>query len=203
MAEESKTSYIRKASLIALVGNSVLAALKLIAGYVSGSLAVVGDGIDSIVDVAIAIMILFVSRFVAQPADKEHPWGHGRAETVASLVLACMLFFAGAELVRSSIVNLVQRPGRELPDIMAIIVTLVSIAGKTLLALSQKHYAKKAASPLLRANAKDMLADVLLSVGVLIGLVFSYVFRTSIIDTIAAILVGLWVIKSSIEVFTE
>ncbi|HOV63310.1 MAG TPA: cation transporter, partial [Spirochaetia bacterium] len=78
---DSRASLIRRASLIALIGNGALATIKIVTGFLSGSLAVVGDGIDSSTDVAIAVMNLLVASVIDRPADKEHPWGHGRAET--------------------------------------------------------------------------------------------------------------------------
>jgi cation diffusion facilitator family transporter len=201
MDKSTKSSVIRTASITALLGNAALAAAKITAGLVSGSLAVIGDGIDSSVDVAISVMTLFVSKVISKPADKNHPWGHGRAETIATALLACLLFLAGAELIRSSILFLAAKEVPEVPEMSAVIVTLVSIVGKLLLALSQYFFGKKAQSPMLLANAKNMASDVLLSGGVLIGLGLSMYLHIGIIDSIAAFAVGIWVIKSAVEIF--
>jgi cation diffusion facilitator family transporter len=202
-----KAVLIRAASISSLAGNAVLASLKIITGVLAGSLAVLGDGIDSSVDVLISVMTLIVSRIIARPADKEHPWGHGRAETIATGLLACLLFFCGAELIRSSALNLVDgiASGRtvDVPEMPALIVTVISIAGKLLLALSQRQFGKRAGSPMLEANANNMVADVLLSVGVLVGLGASILTGIGIIDSVFALLVGAWVIKSSIGIFVE
>jgi cation diffusion facilitator family transporter len=201
MSGSTKSDAIRTASITALLGNTVLAAAKMIVGFASGSLAVVGDGIDSSVDVAVSVMTLFVSKVISKPADKNHPWGHGRAETIATALLACILFFAGAELIRSSILFLAAKEIPEVPDMSAVVITLVSIAGKLLLALSQYFFGRKARSPMLLANAKNMASDVLLSGGVLIGLGLSMYLGIGIIDSIAALAVGIWVIKSAVEIF--
>jgi cation diffusion facilitator family transporter len=201
MSRTTKSDVIRTASITALLGNAALAAAKMTVGFASGSLAVVGDGIDSSVDVAVSVMTLFVSKVISKPADKNHPWGHGRAETIATALLACILFFAGAELIRSSILFLAAKEIPEVPDMSAVIITLVSIAGKLLLALSQYFFGKKARSPMLLANAKNMASDVLLSGGVLIGLGLSMYLGIGIIDSIAAFAVGMWVIKSAVEIF--
>jgi cation diffusion facilitator family transporter len=201
MSGSTKADAIRTASITALAGNAVLAAAKMIVGFASGSLAVVGDGIDSSVDVAVSVMTLFVSKVISKPADKNHPWGHGRAETIATALLACILFFAGAELIRSSILFLAAKEIPEVPEMSAVVITLVSIAGKLLLALSQYFFGRKARSPMLLANAKNMASDVLLSGGVLIGLGLSMYLGIGIIDSIAALAVGIWVIKSAVEIF--
>ena len=94
---------MRRAGYIAFFGNLALACVKIFLSKVSGSLAVMGDGIDSLTDVAIALMTLIVSTVVSRPGDKEHPWGHGRAETTATMALSFVIFFAGAQLALSSI----------------------------------------------------------------------------------------------------
>jgi cation diffusion facilitator family transporter len=198
-----KARIIRTASITALLGNTLLAGLKIGTGIRAGSLAVLGDGIDSSVDVLIAIMALAVARIISRPADREHPWGHGRAETVATALLSCTLFFAGAQLILNSASDLIFGERREVPSIPALLITLVSIAGKLVLAWSQYLFGKKAGSPMLRANAKNMAADVILSAGVLIGVGLSRLFNTGVIDSAFAVLVGFWVIKSAVGIFIE
>jgi cation diffusion facilitator family transporter len=198
-----KAAIIRTASLLALLGNLILSALKIVLGIRAGSLAVLGDGIDSGVDVMIAVMSLIVARVISRPADEEHPWGHGRAETVATTLLACTLFFAGGQLVLNSAQTLIFREASALPEMGALAATVISIAGKLLLAWSQYALGKKAGSSMLKANAKNMAADVLISVTVLAGLVLTLLLDIGAIDRIAAILVGLWVIRGSVEIFLE
>ncbi|MDR0513345.1 MAG: cation diffusion facilitator family transporter [Treponema sp.] len=199
----SKASLIRTASLVALIGNLALAATKIITGIFANSLALVGAGIDTSVDVLIAIMSLIVARIIARPADEDHPWGHGRAETVATALLSFILFFAGAQLIFSSGRDIIFGAEREVPELSALIVTIISIAVKLLLAWSQYFLGKKADSSILKANAKNMSADVLLSGGVLIGIGLSKLFDIAVIDSWAALLVGLWVIKSALSIFLE
>ena len=200
---DQKSYLIKIAALTALFGNILLAAIKIGTGIYSGSLAVLGDGIDSSVDVVIAVMALIVARIISRPADQSHPWGHGRAETVATALLSFILFFAGAQLVLNSGKEIIFGMGREVPSVGAIVGTLISIFGKLALAWSQYVFGKKADSTMLKANAKNMSADVLLSVGVLAGLGVSMFFNIGIIDSWAAVLVGLWVIKSAISIFIE
>ena len=200
---ERKTSIIKTASIIALVGNAALALAQIGTGIYAGSFAVIGNGIDSSTDVIIAIMTLAVARIISRPADEDHPWGHGRAETVATATLSFVLFFAGAQLVINSARDIIFGAQREAPEPAAFVVTLVVIAGKLLLAWSQHALGKKADSLMLKANAKNMSADVLLSVGVLAGLGLSMLFGVGVIDSWAAVLVGLWVIKSALGIFME
>ncbi|MFA6505760.1 MAG: cation diffusion facilitator family transporter [Treponemataceae bacterium] len=201
--KDNRTNLIRTASFIALFGNAALAALKIIVGLTSNSLAVVGDGIDSSTDVVISAMTLIVASVIARPADEEHPWGHGRAETIATSVLSFILFFAGGQLVLNAVTSLFSQKTAIIPGFAALAATFISILGKLLLAWSQFAIGKKADSQMLIANAKNMRGDVVISSGVLIGLGLSIGLSLPLADKIVALLVGVWVLKSAIDIFME
>jgi cation diffusion facilitator family transporter len=194
---------MKRASIIALVGNAALAGAKLAVGLVSGSMAVLGDGIDSSTDVIIAIVALFTSRIVDKPGDREHPYGHSRAETVATTILAFVVFFAGSQLLVRTGTAIVSGEKAQMPGSLAIYVTLVSIAGKLLLSWSQFRYGKRAGSSMLVANGKNMRGDVVISTSVLVGLVFTFVLELPILDRITGLLVSLWIIKVAVGIFRE
>lgn len=203
LIQRERHRLIRQASLIALWGNAFLAALKIAAGLLAGSLAVLGDGIDSSTDVAIAAMSLFVAGIIARPADREHPFGHGRAETIATSILSFILFFAGSQLIIQAVGFIVRHEERGLPGPLALVVTGISIAGKLALALNQYALGRKSASTMLIANAKNMRNDVVISASVIVGLSLSLAFHLPILDPVVAILVGLWIIKSAFGIFME
>ena len=203
MENENKTKYIRFAAITAIVGNAVLAILKIIIGVFSDSGALVGDGIDSSTDVLISIMTLIIVKVISKPADKEHPWGHGRAETIATVFLSFIIFFVGAQLVISSIAKLVSGEQHFVPSALAMIAASISIVGKALLVWSQYRFGKRANSMMIKANAKNMASDVLISFGVLAGLVISSLTGSAYADTILAILIGAWIIKTAVGIFLE
>ncbi|MDP3179373.1 MAG: cation diffusion facilitator family transporter [Spirochaetaceae bacterium] len=194
---------MKKASIIALIGNAILAASKLAIGFVSGSLAVVGDGIDSSTDVVIAIVALFTARIVDRPGDKEHPYGHTRAETMATAALSFIVFFAGAQLLVRTAGELVSGAKPEIPSPIALVVTAISIAGKLALAWSQFYYGRKTGSAMLAANGKNMRSDVVISSSVLVGLVFTFVLGLPVLDRVVALLVSFWIIKVAVGIFVE
>jgi len=198
-----RTGLVRKAAFIALFGNLFLALLKITTGVFTGSLAVIGDGIDSSTDVAIAVMTLAVGAIINQPSDKEHPWGHQRAETVATIVLAFIIMLAGFQLSTSALHQLRSGETSKLPEFAALAVTVVSIAGKLLLAFSQYRLGKKSGSAMILANAKNMTNDIIISTSVFVGLGASVLFKLPLLDSVTAILVGLWVMKSAIGIFME
>jgi cation diffusion facilitator family transporter len=202
-AVRERAALVRRASLVALFGNLALAAAKIIVGLAAGSLAVVGDGIDSSVDVLVAAMQLFISGITARPADAGHPWGHGRAGTVGTAGISFLILFAGVQLILSSAADLLGGVERAVPEPAAIAVTIVSVAGKLLLAGNQYRMGKKSGSALLTANARNMTADIMISAGVLAGLLFSELLNIGSLDSAAAMLVGLWVIKAAVGIFIE
>jgi cation diffusion facilitator family transporter len=200
---KDRASLLRRASMIALAGNLFLAAAKLAIGFLSGSLAVVGDGLDSSTDVVIAIVALVTARIVDKPGDREHPYGHTRAETLATTIISFVVFFAGSQLFLGAVGALAREELAELPSRISLYVTAVSIVGKLLLAWSQFHYGNKAGSSMLIANGKNMRGDVVISASVLVGLAFTFILKMPVLDHVVALLVSLWIVKVALGIFQE
>src|SRR5574344_792026 len=203
ITDKKRIQLIRLAGIIALIGNAILAATKLFLGLYSKSLAVTGDGIDSSTDVLIALVTLIISGIIARPGDKEHPWGHGRAETTATMALAYIIFFAGAELVVSSIKQIASGNISTATSFLAILAACISITGKVFLAIIESYLGKKADSEMVKANAQNMTNDILLSAGVLVGLAAAHFFKCPTLAPIIATIVGLWVVKNAIQLFSQ
>lgn len=204
---------ISLAGWIALLGNLSLAIIKIVAGITAESLAVLGDGLDSATDVSIACMTLIISRIIQQPSDEHHPWGHGRAETTATMVVAFIIFYAGMQLSLSAggklfhhftlLIQSTEPATISSPNTILLIVTILSIAGKLLLAWSQYHLGRKSGSIMILANAKNMATDSIISISVLVGLAGARIFSLPILDPLVAFLVGLWVLKNAISIFIQ
>jgi len=194
---------IKAVSWVGIGGNAFLAIFKIYAGYTSGSLSVVADGIDSSGDVFISIMTLYIAYLLSKPPNLRFPYGYGKAEPNATKALSFIIFFAGAQLAISSIRKLSSGHISQIPGKLAIIAIVISIIGKLILAWYQLYIAKKTKSSMLYANAKNMQGDVIISSSVLLGLVFTYVFKLPILDTITALLVSGWIIWVAIRIFIE
>jgi len=197
----NRNKIIRTASIISMAGNAILAISKLLVGYFAGSLSVIGDGLDSFTDVFISMITLVISIIITQPPDKEHPYGHFRAETIATAILAFIIFFIGGQLSLSSFSKLIHNDYSQIPGILSVYVTLFSIAGKLVLSWSQYKLGKKSNSPMIIANGKNMLNDILTSTGVLIGLACIFFFNLPIIDRILALIIGIWIMYTAISIF--
>jgi cation diffusion facilitator family transporter len=196
-----RNKLIKTASLISVGGNAALAFSKIAIGIIAGSAAVLGDGFDSCTDIFISIIVLVVSFVIAHPPDKEHPYGHFRAETIATSVLAFVIFAIGAALALTNAANIASGVAIALPGTLAVVITIVSVVGKSLLAASQYLLGKKAGSAMIVANAKNMRNDIITSATVLVGLVCVYLFNIALIDRILAVAVGGWIMFTAIRIF--
>jgi len=197
---EKKISF---ASWISIFGNGILSILKIVIGLVTNSLAVVGDGIDSASDIVISIITLVTAKIISRPPDKKYAYGYEKADSIASKLLSFFVFFAGAQLLYTSVKKLISGETTEIPGIWAIYVTILSIIVKLLLAWYQKKIGKKTDSSMLISNAKNMQNDVVISVAVLLGLLFTVYLNLPVLDPIAAIIVGLWIMKVGFDIFME
>ncbi len=194
---------IQVASWVGIIGNSILALLKVSLGLISGSLAVVGDGIDSATDILSFLIIFFATRIMSKAPDKKHPYGHLRAETLATLIIAFIILFAGIQLMFTSIIKLASANRTEIPSLLAIIVTFFSVFGKLFLSIYQFKIAKKTKSSMLNANGRNMLSDIFISLGVLVGLLFTITLKMPLIDPMVAILISIWIVRTAIHIFLE
>lgn len=199
----TRSENIRKASVVAILGNAILAVAKIIGGIFSGSLAVVGDGVDSCMDIVTSSIPYFASRIIDKPADTQHPYGHQRVETISTKVLSLIIFFVGFQLLFSNAFEFFQKKTPVLPTRLAIVVTLISILGKMILSYQQSKAGTKNESSMLLANAKNMRNDIITSIGVLVGLIFSVVFSMPIFDQIAAIFISFFIMRSAYTMFME
>ena len=203
MDDAQRTRRIVVASWVGIVGNAVLAVLKLLVGFYSKSLAVVSDGVDSTLDILTSIISLVAARIIAKPPDLNHPYGHTRAETIATKTLSFIIFFAGAQLAVSTISNLIHGVERELPAIIAIYVTIASVVAKSGLSIYKFWMGRKTDSPMLIADAKNMRSDIAVSLGVLAGLGFTYLLDLPILDGITALLISLWIMFVAFRIYLE
>ncbi len=192
-----------RTSWISTIGNSILSISKVIIGLLSGSLAVIGDGIDSATDVIISIVMIFTAKIMNRPPSRQYAYGYEKAEGIATKVLSLVIFYAGIQMLVSSVQSIFSTEPKELPGTIAIYVTVFSIIGKLGLALYQYRQGKKVDSSLLIANAKNMRNDVIISLGVLLGLFFTFILKLPILDSVTGLIISLFIIKSSISIFID
>ena len=199
----SREKVLIRASWVSTIGNTVLSVSKIAIGLIAGSLAVLGDGIDSATDVIISVVMIFTARIMNRPPSRKYVYGYEKAEGIATKVLSLVIFYAGIQMLISSLQSMFSEEPRALPSMLAIWVTVFSIAGKLLLALYQYRQGKKVNSSMLTANAVNMRNDVLISTGVLVGLVFTFALDLPILDSVTGLIISLFIIKSSVGIFID
>lgn len=203
MGMEQREGLIIRASWVSTIGNAVLSASKIFAGLWAGSLAVLGDGIDSATDVVISLVMLLTARIMNRPPSRKYVYGYAKAEGIATKILSLVIFYTGIRMLITSGRGLLSDGVREMPGALTIWVTVFSIVGKLLLALYQYRAGRKAGSSMLTANAANMRNDVLISCGVLLGLVFTFILRMPVLDAVAGLVISLFVLRSAIMIFMD
>jgi cation diffusion facilitator family transporter len=160
----------RRAALGSLLWTSGIAAAKLVVGVLTGSIAILGDGLHSAFDVAIACVTLFAVRLAGKPPDETHPYGHGRAENLAALGEAGVMALVGAGLAAAATGRLLSGAEVDVPP-YAIAVTAGALVVGVWRAGVVRRAAERFSSPALEADAANITADVAESIAVIAGLV--------------------------------
>lgn len=206
--EERRSYEAKKVTWVGFIINAVLTAVKILAGIIGNSNAMLADGIHSLTDFFTDIVVLVGFKFTDKPADDKHNFGHGKYETFATLIIGLTLLFAGFNIMKTGTVNIyaVLIKGEMLakPGVIAIIAALLSIAFKEGLYRYTKNVGEKIKSPAVVANGWHHRSDAFSSVGTLIGISFAYFLaaKWTIFDPIAAIVVSVFIIKVAFEIMT-
>lgn len=199
MAE--KLNKVRNAAVVSTTVNGVLALGKVIIGFFSGSLAVLSDGLDSSGDVLTSIIMIYTSRLMRKPPNIKFPYGYEKAESIASKSISFFIFFAGAQLVFSAINKLFSPEDHVIPGMLAVYITSLSIVTKIMLSIHQHRKAKALDSQMLKANARNMKNDILISGSVLLGLLFTQTFGIYQIDVAIGMGIGLYIMWTAYKLF--
>lgn len=173
---------------ISVIFNLILFGVKYWAGIVSGSLAIIADAWHTLSDSVSSIAVVLSARFASRPADRDHPFGHGRIELIVSIFIAGMLFFVAYSFISDAWDKLQTREATEYGTI-AIVVTVVSVVTKELLARYAYRLARITGSEILKADGWHHRSDAVSSLVVLAGIFAGNLFWW--IDSLLAALVAL------------
>ncbi|HIH77628.1 MAG TPA: cation-efflux pump [Halobacteria archaeon] len=186
-SDDKRLSYF--SSIINIIVNSVLFLLKIITGILIGSMALIGDGIDTFFDVVIAVIMLVGFVVAFSPPDKEHPFGHGRFEDISTIILSIILILSGTLLAYESISRLFTHFVISV-ELWVILVVIFNVILKSFLVRFSYAINKELKSETVEANAFNYLGDVLNSLIVLVSLVVYYFTGFEHIDSIAGTFIG-------------
>ncbi len=203
VSADERTRLIRKSSWIGIIGNGLLSVLKIVSGFLFSSFALVGDGIDSLMDVVTSTVTLVTAGIASRPPDPEHPYGHGRAETIATKLLSFIILVAGIQLAIVSVRQMFSPEPPDMPSSLTFIVLAVSITGKIFLSIQKRRVGKRINSPMLIADAKNMRNDIMISLSVMAGVLLAILLHIPILDSVTALLVSFWIVKTGWGIFME
>ena len=193
-----------KVSFITIIGNALLALFKLMAGIIANSSAMLSDAIHSASDIFSTIVVIIGIKMASKKADKEHPYGHERLECVAAILLSVVLFITGLGIGTESLKTILSKNYTEIavPGILALVAAIVSIVMKEGMYWYTRYYAKKIDSGALMADAWHHRSDAFSSVGALIGIGGARL-GFPIMDSIASLVIFVFIIKAAIDIFKD
>lgn len=193
--------YGKFAGIVGIISNSILCAMKILIGLISGSIAIVADGINNLADASSSIITLIGFRLAAAPEDKNHPYGHARIEYLTGLFISMLIIVLGFQLFRSSFTK-VLHPDPLSFSYTTILVLLIAIAIKIWQALFNISIGKKINSVALMATGTDSRNDVISTSAVLVSLLIGKIFQVQL-DGWMGCLVALFILWSGIQLIRE
>ncbi len=202
--EDNFQKVANEVSVVTIIGNTILSVIKLFAGIIAHSNAMVSDAVHSASDVFSTIVVIIGIRLAAKQSDKEHPYGHERLECVAAIILAMVLFITGLGIGMEALKNIFTGDyvSLQIPGILALIVAVVSILSKEGMYWYTRYYAKKIDSSALMADAWHHRSDAFSSVGALIGIGGARL-GFPIMDSAASLVIFLFIVKAAFDIFKD
>lgn len=196
-----REQYGTLSSIVGICCNVVLFVLKYIVGTMSSSISIVSDAFNNLSDSASCIVTLIGYKLAAKPADKDHPFGHGRIEYLTSLIIAVIIFLVGFELLQSS-ADKVIHPEKVIFSTAAVIALSASIGVKLWMSFFNKRLGTKINSPIMLAASSDSRNDVIATAAALISLIAS-LFTDLPADGLMGIVVSAFILKAGFEIIKD
>ena len=188
---------IIKTSLIGIFANFILAGFKAAVGLLSNSIAILSDSVNNLSDALSSIVTIFGTKLAGKAPDRNHPYGYGRVEYVASLVVSAIVFYAGLTALLESIEKIIH-PETPNYNSFTLVVLVAAIFVKLVLGFYTKKKGKDVKSDSLVASGIDAFNDAILSISVLASTVVYLLFHLNL-EAYVGILVSLFVIKTGFE----
>ena len=190
-------------SKFAICVNIVLALLKIMAGKIFYSMSLLSDGLNSLSDLITNVLVIVGLKVGSNPEDKEHPFGHGKIESVFSVIIGTFIMITAFELIKDNFSKLTSFSNENNMNItlIPIVITVLAILIKIFQLTFMKKKAKKYNNALINSLLADYNTDIVISSSVLFGLLLSRIHP--IFDTIVGFIVSLYIIKSGYELIKE
>ena len=195
--KKSRESQIIKTSAIGIFANVFLASFKAVIGLASNSIAIVLDAVNNLTDVLSSIFTIAGTKLGGKAPDKEHPYGHGRAEYLSAMLISVLILYAGAASLRESVKKIIYPEVPEYTNI-TLLILIVAIAVKIALGIYVQKVGKKVNSDSLIGSGKDALMDSIISTSTLIAAIIFIGFGISL-EAWLGVIISFVIIKSGID----
>lgn len=198
LSNEERKQATNRITYWGVVVNLFLSIIKIVGGVIGQSQALLADGIHSVSDLVSDAMVLIAVKHAGEDADEDHPYGHARYETLATVALGFLLMAVAAGIAYEAVLRMQDPSDIATPALFTLIIATISIFSKEILYRVTKTVAKKIRSPLLHANAWHHRSDAVSSIIVFAGIGATYI-GYPLLDAIAAILVALMIGKIGLD----
>lgn len=192
----------KRASLFAIILASILSTSKFLVGYKSGSMAVISSGLDSMLDIFMSFINFLAIRKASQPADKNHQYGHSKIEDLAAIVQTLIIITTGLIISYKAFVNYTNNTHINY-TFWDISVMLVSLTGSYLIAKVLRHVGEITGSNALKVDAVHYATDLYTNFAAFLAILVSYIFSLFFIDSLFAMVVGLYIIYQATKIGKE
>jgi cation diffusion facilitator family transporter len=187
--------------IISIIAYICLSSLKLMIGITANSEALKADGLNNATDIIASVAVLIGLKVSRKPADKDHPYGHWKAETVASMVASFIMIVVGIQVLYGAILS-VFADRHQTPDLISAWTGIFCAIIMFLVYTYNRNLGRKIQSQGLMAAAKDNLSDAWVSIGTVIGIIGAQ-FSLPWLDPLTAVIVGLLICKTAWDIFRE
>lgn len=188
-------------SKFAIAVNIVLALLKIVSGHVFKSVSLISDGLNSLSDLITNILVIIGLKVGENPEDKEHPFGHGKIESVFSVIIGTFIMITAFNIIKENIVGLFQLKGEVITSSMPVIITVIVIVIKIFQLLFMKNKTKDYRGALINSLLEDYKVDIAVSVSVLIGILLSKI--NPVFDVVVGVSVAIYIMYSGYNLIKD
>ena len=188
-------------SKFAIVVNIVLALLKIISGNIFRSVSLISDGLNSLSDLITNILVIIGLKVGENPEDKEHPFGHGKIESVFSVIIGTFIMITAFDIIKENIMGIFQMKGEVITSPMPVIITVIVIIIKVFQLIFMKNNTKDYRGALINSLLEDYKADIVISISVLAGILLSKI--NPVFDVFVGISVAIYIMYSGYNLIKD
>lgn len=195
-----REDYGKLAGAVGICCNILLCVIKLIAGILTSSISIIADGLNNLSDMGSSVISIIGFKLAGKPADRDHPFGHGRMEYMSAFIVAVLIIIVGFELLTSSVKAIISNQNSPEYSAITIIILIISVLIKLWMFLFNNRLAKCISSSVLKATAQDCINDAISTSAILIAAGISMLIKLPFnLDAVMAVFVALFILWSGIS----